>query len=95
MSNRLKSSTNRMRCDRCKRRNQRLSLRTFTTQEAENARQTATAMLCEPCQQQVLANLSSNYELVAQHAGNTSYASMDRAEYKKRLRDSNPPPAAS
>lgn len=91
MSNRLKSSTNRMRCERCGRRNQRLTLQNFTAGEADDGRQTVSAILCGPCHQKLLAKLSENYELVAEHA---IYTSMDRAEYKRRLRDADPPPAS-
>lgn len=91
MSNRLKSSTNRMRCERCGRRNQRLVLQTFTTREAEHERQTATAMLCDPCHAALLEKLSENYELAAQ---SVTYTSLERAEYKRRLRNAGPPPTS-
>lgn len=68
MSNQLKSSTNRMRCERGGRRNQRLTLQTFTTSAAAESRQTASAMTGAPCHQEMLAKPSENFELVAEHA---------------------------
>lgn len=49
MSNRLKSSTNRLRCEHCGRRNQRLTMQTVTLDQRDGTQENLTEMLCPPC----------------------------------------------
>lgn len=63
MSNRLKSSTNRMRCERCRRRNQRIELHTFTGKDRDQKRGALESALCRPCAEHILKRLGQEHLL--------------------------------
>ena len=63
MSNRLKSSTNRMRCGRSGRRNQRIELHAFTGKDRDQQRGALESALCRPCAKHILKRLGQEHLL--------------------------------
>ena len=61
MSNRPKSFTNRMRCELCGRRNQRIELHAFTGKDRDQQRGALESALCRPCAEHILKRLGQEH----------------------------------
>ena len=92
MSNRLKSSSNRIRSEHCGRRNQLLTLQTVTLDQGNGQQEDLQEMLCPSCRQKLINLISKNYDLQFDHV---STAVMYHTEYNRRVRNLGTPPKQS